>query len=125
MALAKCPRSGKLFDNSQGVVHPECMKEEQEDYHKVQDYLAENPSSSIKEIEESTGVDKGCILRMVDQGIIEPFEADMEKDLVRQKQMARMDNQLAKEIAMIKLPKKRDVTFDGTVPSMLRKKLRD
>lgn len=79
MPLTKCPRSGKLFDNTKGPVHPDCMAEEEADYEKVLDSLAGKPRSTPKEISDATGVDIECIDRMIHQGALEEFDLGLEK----------------------------------------------
>jgi hypothetical protein len=68
MPLSKCPRTGKLFDNSHNVVHPDAQALEEEDYTKILDYVAEHPNAKMAEIIEETGVTPECIQRMIKVG---------------------------------------------------------
>ncbi len=68
MPLAKCPRTGKLYDNSRGVVHPDAQVQEEEDYTKILDYVAEHPNAKPAEIVEETGVSLDCVHRMIKVG---------------------------------------------------------
>jgi hypothetical protein len=74
MPLAKCPRTGKLFDNSKGLVHPEAQHQEEEDYNKILDYLAEHPNAKPDEVIEQTGVTMECIHRMVKSGRVREMD---------------------------------------------------
>jgi len=82
MPLAKCPRTGKVFDNSQGPVHLSVMDEEKADYEKVLDYVAQNPGATPKELSKETGVDPACIIRLKKDGRLEEIdeEVEMEKE---------------------------------------------
>ncbi len=68
MPLAKCPRTGKLFDNTSGVVHPDALATEEADYTKILDYVAEHPNAKAPEIIEETGVSQECLNRMIKVG---------------------------------------------------------
>lgn len=70
MPLAKCVRCEKLFDKLNHPVCPACMPEEEEDYEKVRECLADHPEMSAEGISEITGVEIPCVMRMLDQGMI-------------------------------------------------------
>ncbi len=81
MPLAKCPRSGKLFDKAQTPVHPDVLAEEEADYEKVLDFLAENGRRTKSELARLTGVAEECIQRMLDWGRIEELDEAKEAEL--------------------------------------------
>lgn len=106
MPLAKCPRSGKLFDNSKGVVHPSVEAEEEQDYSKVLDYLAENPNAKPREVMQETGVTEECIARMVKCGRIKEMDEvalqkQADEQAERSAEIARRNQQLAAEIGSV------------------------
>jgi hypothetical protein len=127
MPLVKCPRTGKLFNNDNGPVHPDAMEEEMQDYDAVLNFLAEFPRSSPEAISEATGVALDCIHRMIAQDRIESVDLEKiekrEKDLLEEQQRRnKRQTQLLKELQKVKLPKKKDVEFGGTVRSALEQK---
>lgn len=74
MPLAKCPRTGKLFDNSKGMVHPDAQKLEEEDYTRILDYLAEHPNAKPDEVVDKTGVTIECLNRMIKAGRVREMD---------------------------------------------------
>ncbi len=127
MPLAKCPRSGKLFNKDTGPVHPDFMEEELADYEKVLNYLAEHPNANPDIVANATGVTMECIKRMVEQGRIEAmdFESIEKRAIERaeeEERTAKLRAKLQSEMANIKLPEKKEVEFGGTVRSALEQK---
>jgi hypothetical protein len=74
MPLAKCPRTGKLFDNTQGLVHPTAKEEEEQDYARIADYLAMHPNAKPDQVVEALEVTIDCINRMVKSGRVKEFD---------------------------------------------------
>ncbi len=106
MPLAKCPRTGKLFDNAKGVVHPSAEAVEEEDYVKVLDYLAIHPNAKGDEVVENTGVTHECIARMIKTGRVKEMDAaalmaQAEEYVDRSAEVARRNQQLASEIGSV------------------------
>ncbi len=133
MPLVKCPRSGKLFDNSTGPVHPDVLQEEEADYSKISDYLAENPGSTTNEVAEATGVDPACVKRMVEQGRLEELdeatqtarlEEMREEERRRAKREAKRRSELLGNLSKVTTQKKKPVEFGGTVHNALSQKRR-
>lgn len=70
MALANCPRCGRLFDNSFKDICQYCTKEEEELYQKVRLYVKENRKCTIYECSDDTEVPIKTIARFIKQGRI-------------------------------------------------------
>ena len=128
MPLAKCPRTGKLFNNDDGPVHPEGLEAEEADYEKVREYLHRHPNASPEDVAKSTEVPYDCLERMVKQGMLELLsEQDLDaqkRKMLDQRTLARLNQSFAEQIARIRLPEKKEVEFGGTVRSALNKKRR-
>ena len=65
MPLGNCARCGKLFNRLSRPICPDCAREEERRAGVVMDFLKDNPSATIEEISESTGVDSQVILRLI------------------------------------------------------------
>lgn len=106
MPLAKCPRTGKLFDNAKGLVHPSAEAVEEEDYVKILDYLVEHPNAKSDEVVANTGVTHECIARMIKSGRVKEMDtaallAQAEEYAERSAEVARRNQQLASEIGSV------------------------
>lgn len=106
MPLAKCPRTGKLFDNAKGLVHPSAEAVEEEDYVKILDYLVEHPNAKSDEVVANTGVTQECIARMIKSGRVKEMDtaalqAQAEEYAERSAEVARRNQQLASEIGSV------------------------
>jgi len=119
MALTRCPRSGKLYDDRDGPVHPDHKAEEEADYAKVRGYLEENPDATHQEVLEVTGVNPSCMTRMLDQRIIKVLDEE-ERDFQAKRQMTQMEalrlhQKLDSEIQDIRTVPKKAVSFGHSV----------
>lgn len=65
MPLDNCVRCGKLFSRLSRPICPDCAREEERLASVVMSFLKDNPSATIEEISESTGVDSQIILRLI------------------------------------------------------------
>ncbi|HAI85812.1 MAG TPA: hypothetical protein DCL63_02335 [Firmicutes bacterium] len=65
MPLGNCTRCGKLFNRLSRPVCPDCAREEERHVDSVMAFLRENPSATIEEISQSTGVDIKIVLRLI------------------------------------------------------------
>ncbi len=68
MALSECARCKKLFQKVQVPVCPRCVAEEETDYEKVRDSLAETPNQTAEQLADCTGVDLSCVMRLLADG---------------------------------------------------------
>lgn len=70
--LENCPLCDKLFVKSLRDVCQDCLKEEEEQFQKVYQFVRkrENRTATIKEVEEGTGVKEKLITKFVKQGRI-------------------------------------------------------
>ena len=71
MEVVNCPRCGKMFTKMRDPLCKECMKEEEDLFQKVREYLDENPNTSLPEVAEATGVSTKKIMRYVREGRLE------------------------------------------------------
>ena len=74
MAVANCPRCGKIFDNENSVLCIRCVKQDDADFLVVRNYVVENKKALIAEIVEETGVSAKKIQRFVRDGRLEESE---------------------------------------------------
>ena len=65
MPLDNCVRCGKLFNRLSRPICPDCARDEERQADAVISFLKDNPSATIEEISESTGVDSQVILRLI------------------------------------------------------------
>ncbi len=68
MQLIKCKLCKKPFQSMGLQFCPECMKEIDEKYKPVRDYLYEHPNASIEEVSEGTEVSERIILYYLKDG---------------------------------------------------------
>lgn len=100
MALGKCPRTGKLYDKSTGPVHPSVMAEEEAEYSKILDYVADHPNCEPTEVVEETGVPLEVLQRLVKQGRVEQLTSDeVEAKALDQAKRADETNRIRQRIA--------------------------
>ena len=129
MPLAKCPRSGKLFDNAENPVHPEVLDEEEADYEKIFEYVEANSGCSPEQVIHATGVDKGCLERLIAQGRLAQFtlaelHAYEEKKREKSEEAAKRQAEIAQKLQGVKLPPKKKVQVGGTAHSTFEEKRR-
>jgi primosomal protein N' len=103
MPLSKCPRSGKLFDNALGPVHPDVLEEEEADYQRILDYISEHPNCGTDEAAKATGVEVACLQRLVKQGRVaalsqEDLRLQEEENLKRAEEVAKRNARLAQDL---------------------------
>jgi len=67
VTLGNCSRCGRVFASIQGSrdICPVCVKEEEENYRKVFQFLSARPSATAQEISAETGIDLKDIYRFV------------------------------------------------------------
>ena len=70
MPLAKCVRCDKLFDRVKIPVCKACAPDEENDRELVRDALLKHGTLNAEEICELTGVDRSCVERMLEEGVI-------------------------------------------------------
>jgi len=70
MALAKCARCGGPYDKIRSLVCPSCQPKEDTDYEKIRDTLSKHPNLKAHELAEAAGVERACVLRMMDEGYL-------------------------------------------------------
>ncbi len=68
MDLRNCPKCGKLFVYTTRNLCPQCLKEDEEDFDRVREYINNNPQATIEEVSEGTGVTPRRILEYLKEG---------------------------------------------------------
>ncbi|BCJ87861.1 TIGR03826 family flagellar region protein [Effusibacillus dendaii] len=68
MALTNCKQCGRLFNRTMKDICPECVKQDDEDFMKVGQYLRANRGASPQEVHEETEVALEKIFRFIREG---------------------------------------------------------
>ncbi len=69
--LKNCPICGKVYPDSGGRACPDCIREENEQYLIVSEYLRDNKGASVSQVAEHTGVPERQILKFLREGRLE------------------------------------------------------
>ncbi|NLW47348.1 MAG: MerR family transcriptional regulator [Firmicutes bacterium] len=80
MDVRNCKRCGKIYNYTGGAVCNNCLRQEQEDFEKIREYLFKNPNSSTADVSEATGVELKVISRFLKEGRIEADYIQMSGD---------------------------------------------
>ena len=91
MPLSKCPRTGKLFDNSLGPVHPSVKEEEEKDYETLLDYINAHPHCAPIEAVEGTGVGRDVLQRLIGQGRVMNMSQDEAAEFLSEQEQKAKD----------------------------------
>ncbi len=76
MSLANCQKCGKLFNRTRDRTCLTCREQEQEEFDLVREYIRSHEVRFIVDLAEETGVDRGKILKWVEEG-----KLDMEVEI--------------------------------------------
>ena len=68
MDVRNCKRCGKVYNYNGSAVCATCVKEEQDDFEKVRDYLFAHPNSTTLQVSQDTGIDVKVISRFLKEG---------------------------------------------------------
>ena len=71
MAPRNCPRCGKLFVKIREPICDQCVKEEEQIFENVRDYVRDNPDQTIQVICDACNVKPGRILQYIKEGRLE------------------------------------------------------
>ncbi len=69
--FAKCARCGAVFTKVKSAVCLKCQPDEEADYRRIRDALAEHPDPTVESLAETAGVAVTCVRRMLAEGLIE------------------------------------------------------
>lgn len=70
-SLVNCKKCGRLFQaKDEFGLCSRCNASVDDEFIKVKDYIYDNPSSSLKDVAEGTGVDSESILKWIHEGKI-------------------------------------------------------
>jgi len=78
MPIATCPRCNRMFEKRGAPVCPKCEPDEYADYEQVRELLAHTPHLNADEIAREADLDRGVILRMIEQGLIQNMSINEE-----------------------------------------------
>jgi len=68
MSLRNCPKCGKLFVFTTRNMCPDCVKEENDEFALVKEYIREHEKATIDEVSEATGISTSKILKFLKEG---------------------------------------------------------
>ncbi len=68
MDLRNCPKCGKLFAFTTRNMCPDCIKEEDDEFALVREYINEHIEATIDEVSEATGISTSKILKFLKEG---------------------------------------------------------
>ena len=135
MALSACPRCNAMFNKGHSLVCLKCEPEEQQDSEKIREVLARIPNLNAAEIAEEADVPRDCVVRMIDQGLIQNVTVNAQVRCGRcgapaisiskklcQTCLEKLNVELAREQSKVKLAPKK-ITQVGDVMGSVRKTL--
>lgn len=69
--LRNCKKCGRLFSSTNGsYLCSRCSDSIDDEFTRVREYIYDNPSSSVKDVAEGTGVESEAILKWIREGKI-------------------------------------------------------
>ncbi|MGB8955483.1 MAG: TIGR03826 family flagellar region protein [Tumebacillaceae bacterium] len=68
MALGNCKSCGRLFNIIHRDICPVCVKDEEEKFYIIRNFLKENRGATTYEVQEATGIDLKLIIKFVREG---------------------------------------------------------
>ena len=71
MKIRNCKRCGKVFVYNGVDLCPDCLKEDEDDFKKIEEVLTRHPRATVFEISELTGIDSKKIWDFLKQGKLE------------------------------------------------------
>ncbi len=74
MDIKNCKRCGKVFVYNGVDLCPDCVREDEDDFKRVKEFLYQYPKSTILEIAEITGVDREKVWEFLREGKLELAE---------------------------------------------------
>ncbi len=80
MDVRNCKRCGKIYNYTGSAVCTNCLRQEQEDFEKIREYLFKNPNSSAAEVSEALGIEIKVISRFLKEGRLEADYIRMSED---------------------------------------------
>ena len=71
MEARNCPRCKRVFNYIRNPVCPACEKEEEETFHRIKQFLDDNPMCNMKELAEGTDVSVKRLTQYIRDGRLE------------------------------------------------------
>ena len=77
MGLQNCKKCGRLFNRTINDNCQVCVKEEEEAFFTVRDYLRENKRASANEVADGTGIELSLIVKFIREGRLSTVDNPM------------------------------------------------
>jgi ribosomal protein L37E len=74
--IARCRRCNEAYIKVSFSVCDNCLDDEDADYQRISDTLAENPNKNVETVAYLADVTPSCVLRMLDRGLIANEQVD-------------------------------------------------
>ncbi|MBR1738148.1 MAG: MerR family transcriptional regulator [Firmicutes bacterium] len=76
MGVTNCPRCGKMFypTGDDSKICPDCVKEEEQVFETLKEYLRENPGKNMADITADTGISAKKVNKFLREGRLEVTE---------------------------------------------------
>jgi flagellar operon protein (TIGR03826 family) len=76
MALANCKRCGRLFNQLNHDICNICLREEEQMFFTVRDYLKDHRRAGVYEVSDATGVETTMIIKFIREGRLSTVDHD-------------------------------------------------
>ncbi|MCL2564440.1 MAG: MerR family transcriptional regulator [Defluviitaleaceae bacterium] len=71
MDFINCPRCGKVFRRLSVPICEDCVESEEKDFIRIKEFIADNPTSTLKEVAEGTDVSVKRLFKYLREGRLE------------------------------------------------------
>ncbi|MBM7866662.1 hypothetical protein GTO89_08415 [Heliobacterium gestii] len=71
MNVRNCPRCNRIFVPQGRRICPVCVREDEEKYERVREFLRDHPGATLLEVIAATEVDEDTVLQFIKEGRIE------------------------------------------------------
>ena len=71
MEIENCPKCGRVFTKMSNALCDKCVKEDEDVFERIRDFLDEKPDSTLSDITEATGVTEKRVLKYIREGRLE------------------------------------------------------
>jgi flagellar operon protein (TIGR03826 family) len=80
MEVRNCKRCGKMFQFIGSYICMNCIRQDDEDFRKIKEYVLDHPGVSPVDVSEATGIDIKTISRFLREGRLEAEGLDLAVD---------------------------------------------
>ncbi|MGZ4033033.1 MAG: TIGR03826 family flagellar region protein [Tumebacillaceae bacterium] len=74
MGLANCKHCGRLYNQAHRDICPVCIKEEDDQFIIIRNYLKDHRGASVSEVSEATEVETLTIIKFIREGRLSAFD---------------------------------------------------